>query len=656
MPIGRSPENPSPDGTPDGGNDPLREELRSLGYLENPLGRFFAGGLTSPRPALGTHLRVGFAVGVALGILIAALSLPIVLAAPGHTDRTLALTLAGVGFCVSLVVGLAAAFVMFALYRATRHLFERPELIARSTGIAIFALAFFYLSAFGWHYASTLERQWHIPQPWFAAGFGCAIALLAYLTARVFHLASYAVMAALGYELGRRRRGARRALAIALCGAAATACLVVFLAPRAEAPSFREQGDSIVPGDGIASQVVLVAIDGLDDADARAAIDHGWMPALGKLRDQGFSSAIVADASDIPPAFWTTVTTGLSTNRHRIDSYYEHRVLGLSQAAALGPTQGLVDSIVSLGRVLGLAEEVPVTASMSRVKRVVDVASEAGVATASINFWASYPATTFGGVTISERAYLVLRAAQNHGAPVDPEVVSNLELPALERFLYPPEEAARRLKAIGEFGLTGNRATTLPMLYDFFAQDAALEQLKRRPAPGFVQVGLTGLDILRYAYRQRDEAETDVKFQAHGRVLEDAYRALDGFLGRVAESIEPGGLLVIATCPGISAARSGARGLLVVNGTMAASGQTAATIRPESIAPTILDALGLPGSRELDGRVDSRWFDPEPLARRTRGPLPVTAYGQKPAVAKRDESSDETLRFLSEFGYLSPSR
>ncbi len=632
----------------------LRAELRGLGYLENPLSRFFAGGLVGKRPALRTHLRVGLAVGAAIGLAAALLTLPVLLASPRPVSPWVATAVLATTVVAAYLIGLLAAGSMFLIYRLTRRLIDRAELVARSAGVAAFVLAFVYLLSFWRRYGDALA-----PHALGAGGSGgaaalgaCVVVAIALGVAWLFYLASFAVLAAIpGYGFARRRSGARRAFAIGVALAMIAAFAGVRMRPGDVAPEFAEKGEPITVERPIAKRVVLVAIDGLDFDNARAAIAAGWMPNLSRAMTAGWSTAVAATASDIPPAFWTTVATGLESHRHRIDAYFEPRVLGLSQAMTneFAPP-GLVDAALVFARVLGLAEEVPVIGSMSRLKRIGDVASQAGLSVASVNFWATYPVSTFGGTTISERAFHLLAATKMRGVPFDPEAASATELEHLEKFLFEENEVAKRVPAVAKAGLGGNFRTIHPLLYDLFVESAALDVLARK-APDYLQVCLTGLDVLRYHYLVREPARTDVQFAAHAVVLEGAHRALDDFLGELASAAGPDAIVAIATCPGKSGEGTAARGMLVMTGGAIRSGARAEALLPERIAPTLLAALGLPGSAEQDGRAEFAPFRDDVGGPRIERVL--HAYGLKPELEIRDESSKEQLRYLNELGYLS---
>lgn len=637
-----------------GDPDPLRSALRDLGYLENPLTRFFAGGPGSRRPALATHLRVGVAVGLALGLLASLLSALVLLASPVPQSAALLGALVLFMFLAAAALGLIAALAMFILYRATRRIVDRAMLVAQCAQLAAFLLVFLYLAVFWRNYG---------PAPWGTVGpptlamhlaAALAITLVAWGTGKVFKVATFAVLARLpGFRFAGRRRGARRALLVGVLLLWVALAAALFSNAPAKHADFAEKGARIERVAPPFPQVVLLAIDGFDLDNAKDAMARGWMPHLAELASRGRTQPLATGVAAIPPAFWTTVATGLSVTRHRIDAYYRDRVVGLSQAVndALEDSgrQGLLETVSLLARIAGFAEEVPITGSMSRFKRVADVAAEAGLATASINYWATYPADAFLGRTVSERAYIVLREAQRRGTAVDERIAHDAD-PDLARFLHPESDLAAALPAIAEQGLTGNHATALPALYDLFVQDAALAALDREKLQ-YLQVGATGLDILRKSYLSAETLDSDARLVARARVLQGYFSFLDGFIGRLRERMDPGGLLVVAGYPGISA-RGGAVGFLAFSGAGVAQGAADEAFAPEDLAPTLLYALGLPKSREQDGHVRTGWIVPDLLEKIADPTQEVSAFGLKKVSDDTDLSSAMQLRFLQENGYL----
>lgn len=635
----------------------LREELRELGYLENPLARFFAGAIAGKRPRFWTHVRIGIGVGVVLGGVVAVLG-ALVAAAAGRSAAPLALAVfAGAGFASAALFGLLASGVLFLVFRWTRGLVDKAELAARSAGLCVFLLAFAYLLVFWRTYGPGIAARSGLPSVLVHALAALAIAAASALAGLVLRQAAFAVVALIpGYAVAPRRgaRGALIAGALGLLLAAAGAVVALGARPASE---FAEHGDAIARGEARARRIALVALDGLSFDNAVAALASGWMPELAAIAEAGFLRPLAPGTSAVPPAFWTTVATGLAADRHGIEAYWQDRVAGLSQVLAGAEGTAPLDALAFLIRALGLGEDVAFSGSTLRVMRIADVAAAGGLAVASVNYWATYPAESSPGITVSERAYLDLRAARQAsraGAEVagDPRVVAPASLaPRLLVGLEEADAVARAVPAVAAAGRLGHNKTVRPILYDLFVQRAALE-IARGERPDYLQVGLTGLDILRHALRSEAARETDVWLAADGAILADHHRFVDRFLGALRAAVGPDGMIVVATFPGISAQDPAALGLVAVAGGGAGKGEDGRPMAAAALAPTLLHALGLPASREQDGRVDLGWFRDQGLASGAAEPRMVAAFGLKPLRPTADPSSAEFLDWLSQLGYF----
>lgn len=639
-----------PSKDPQPGEDRVRAELRALGYLENPLSRFFVGGLSGQRPMLRTHLRSGVGVGVVLGALVSALVLVALLAQPHGPSplreggAVLLLVAAALAFGACVAVGLVGAVAIFVVFRLTRRLVDKAELAARISGVAAAALVFLYLVLFWGHYGPGLAAGAAISAPAAHVAAAVGVVLIAALTLRVFHLATFAVVASIpGYHVGMRR-GARRALMISVALVATVTASAAFLTGPAEEQRFAEHGEAFTAGPGVADRVVLIAIDGLDRVDFEAAIERGWMPRAAALAEDGALRPLATGDAAIPPSFWTTVATGMSVRRHQIDSYLRDRVRGVDRTFDLAGVFSLVLSA------LGLSEEVIVSGSMSRVKRVRDVAVDAGKSAVSVNYWATWPSDGSAGLCVSERAWLDMVLGGGDPRAMSPELRARLEA------LVVREDAlAAEVPEVAQAGLLGNHATARPILNDLFVQRAALRLLEDE-RPDYLQVGLTGLDILRNEFRQAWSRSADVRMAGRLEVLEAWYRRLDAFLDRVRSAAGDRALLCVATYPGISARSTDAQGVLLLHGPGVRAWREDVPIAPESLAPTLQFCLGLPASEEQDGAPDLAAFSREALASAAGTKRMVASFGLKPPAPTPDSSSSVYREWLEQSGYLGSSR
>ena len=145
-----------------------------------------------------------------------------------------------------------------------------------------------------------------------------------------------------------------------------------------------------------------------------------------------------------------------------------------------------------------------------------------------------------------------------------------------------------------------------------------------------------------------DLAALDAKLAA----VREQYRFVDGLLGEAAASRGKDDVLVLVADPG-RLARSGSAvgsGLLVLSGGPVVVGDLGA-VSERDVAPTVLHLLGVPKSRELDGRVLEAALSSD--FRRDHPVRTVDSYGRRPPSRAADSAFDrDVLEELKSLGYI----
>jgi len=286
-----------------------------------------------------------------------------------------------------------------------------------------------------------------------------------------------------------------------------------------------------------------------------------------------------------------------------------------------------------------------------RVKTFWEVAADAGLRTAVVNWWATWPAASSadGAIILSDRAVLRL----DRGGALDAEIAPALIYERLrQRWPTIREAAARRARAASA-SLDWGAADTRAILERSAELDAIQLELLREvssPTPDLSAVYLPGLDIAQNALLgHRDTAPAPSQVSMRLQALRD----YDVFLDRLlAEVITPGDadVVVVLTQPGRVAAS--ADGLLGMAGRIAVPH---AEVQAQMVdtAPTILHALGVPLSRELPGSPVSALFTSGFMQRYAI--RQVDTYGA-PSVQGTDRSGQpldqEMIDRLRSLGYV----
>ena len=392
----------------------------------------------------------------------------------------------------------------------------------------------------------------------------------------------------------------------------------------------------------------------MDGIDPTLVDEPQWVAGWGYLGDR---YVIDYDDTGDPARMWTTIATGEPPDVHGIHAIEGRRVAGLR--GMLAPER------TATGRVLQQATDLirltqPSVASRTERKVMTfwEVAESAGLRTAVFNWWATWPAVTRTGIVVSDRAVLRLE----RGGTLDAEISPSQEYADLERKWPQITKDAQALAersfssvAARDIAAILVRSATLDAMV--LGMDAALAETNR----DLDVVYLPGLDIAQHALLG-DRAGVDASPSALSARIA-ALREYHHFLGELIRPwLKPVDkqVVVIITAPG----RIGSTTGHVTAGTWIephvgppfiewAAGRpqfedAKEPIRALDIAPTVLNLLGIPISRELPGAV----FYSSPLTSLERF---VPTYG-RPAQPERTRAGrpldQETIDRLRSLGYI----
>ena len=631
--------------------DELRERLRALGYLDAGVDRFVLASAARThhpfRVALHASARIGLLAGVLLGPAAAiglAARLPGLVTGP--RDAAVA------AIYLSVLLGAAAATAAFAAALAASWLTSRSaetgERFARrartlsvAAGIVVSGASLVYLTL--WWQAADGGSGWSAPV-WsaFALVVAVAISLLlghaVTITALATTIARPASASSFTRVPGRRWKATLGGAAGAFSGAAALLFATAGAAPSdtAAALTVRSSGEPLL----------VLAVDGYDAA-LRARSQRVPEVASGLLTVLSGPRLRLAPGDSTDPArLWTTIATGRPPAEHGVDGLETRRIAGFQgrlRASAARRVLGGATDVLRLTR--------PAVASNfeRRVKTFWEVAEAAGLRTGIVNWWATWPAPPGGGRVISDRAVLRL----DRGGPLDAEIAPPELYPALRtrwpevrhgaaqsvaRY-FPSDSAERLAPGIREVLVrSGELDATMLRLAEIVAEGADLDLLV---------VYLPGLDIAQHALLGTAPAPSELEPRLAG--LERYYRFLDAATSPIVERWAASGNVIVLTQPGRLHQGSGVMAIVGRAAARSASGE--GTIF--DAAPTILHALGIPLSRELDGTVaaallDRTWLEAHAVRF-------VDSYGVRTGAAAARGSApldQETIERLRSLGYV----
>jgi len=406
--------------------------------------------------------------------------------------------------------------------------------------------------------------------------------------------------------------------------------------------------------------VILVGLDGADWQVIEPLAAAGRLPTFARLRAVGRTGVMRATPPLLSPILWTTIATGRRPEDHQV-----------------------LDFMVDLPSGAGQA---PVGVAQRRTEALWNILSAHGRRVAVVGWWATSPAEAVDGVVVSDRVAPQLLHAGGvlpQGAISPPSEAARLASRVVRaRDLQPkdlspyldlaPGEWERARAALEE---PAGRLYRDPVAH-LMAVVAATrtlsgmaEDILASARPDLLLVYLEGIDSVSHRF---------VRDERRGRgAVEGAYRDADRLLTRLAERADPRTWIVVCSDHGFYPVTAALRedpaaltgpatawhrpyGIVgaveagVLLGTRSpsagAQGGDAGSVGPLDIAPTLLQALGLPTSLEMPGRVVAALLPPEAASR----PIAhVPSYERAGRAEARDVAPDpEARERLMALGYV----
>ncbi|HET7291924.1 MAG TPA: alkaline phosphatase family protein [Vicinamibacteria bacterium] len=596
----------------------VREQLRRLGYLDSGLDRFVLGGAGTHSPWRASS-RVAVRVGAMAGPLLGA---AFALAAASLDRRLLAepRDLFVLATYLALLTGAlvaAGAFLLGLLAAWAARRGGRPgPALPRNVGLVLAVAGFGYLALWWRSHAASA--------PLLAQGAALVFGLgLALLLARFGSLAAVAALSAGGATLPEARLS-RRHLAGFLSGAAVLLSAALAVSVTGERAAERTPDFAVVP---TGLRVRVLGIDGLEARMADQLLARGEMPSLQALLARGARARLEAEPERVPAIVWTTVATGRGPEAHGIQAAGARRLAGMRTPVSLGSGEGPLGRLGAATDLLRLTRTEPPSSVLRSVKTFWNVASDKGLRVGVVNWWATWPCESLDGYVVTDRTFFrVERGGATDREACPPEV--------FERLVDLRPAVADRARAL-----------------DLFYSEAA-RRLRAVAPPDVEAVYLPGLDIATMQLLGEAPAADLASLDQRLEAVRAHYRFVDERIGEVSRELGPGDVLLLVADPGRLARQGGGRaaGLLVMAGGPVTLGDMGSASERD-VAPTALHLLGLPVSRELDGRVlvsglRPEWSEAHPVRY-------VEAYGRRPPLrAEQSDFDAQVVEELRSLGYI----
>jgi Type I phosphodiesterase / nucleotide pyrophosphatase len=595
----------------------LRQQLKSLGYLDAGVDRFLLAPARGTRGPLALAARAAVRVGLLGGALLgpaAAIGLGARLPGlvSGVRDACVLALYLGILFFLTLTVTsfVVSAGARLAVRTRDERFAARARRVSALCGWLIGVACLVYLT-FWWRNASA-GFGWSAPV-WTAFALAVAVGICL-LLGHAVRITTLAVLgagspAALPPVFSTSWRVVFGGGVLAFGGAAV---LLVLTAPPAEAEGAADHPPLTVVST-TSQRVRLIAIDGFDPAIYTQLRES--LPNL-EFAFGGRQVTLTSQDTSDPARAWTTIATGVTPEAHGVHAIETRRVAGVR--GVIAPGSGLARLIGTATDIVRLSRPSVASRDERKAKTVWEVAEEAGLRTAVVNWWATWPAATNGGTVVTDRAVLRLE----RGGALDGELA-----PAA---LYEPmraqwPEIRRRAQdaAARAFPGQSDAANILRRSAELDATIAGMAlTLPIRSLDLFV-VYLPGLDIAQIALLGPSAgALAPSEVAARVEALRSYYPFVDRVLGPMIEPADHGTSIVITQPGRVQTSRGGLFGVapLSRDSVLGDIAKTNAPVKidapggssPLDVAPTLWWALGLPLSRELAGKPATLLFDAAP--------------------------------------------
>lgn len=390
-------------------------------------------------------------------------------------------------------------------------------------------------------------------------------------------------------------------------------------------------------GDAPRGRLLLIGVDGASLRVARPLLEAGDLPHLAAIASEGVFGPLRAHFPIQSPRIWTSIATGVSPEHHGI--------LGFARESASGE------------RRLYLSSD-------RRVPALWNIASEAGLSVAVVNWWNTHPVEKIRGAMVSDHVlWTEIEGRRTLTGAERPELGAvawplewNARLVELLAAETPLTEVADPFLAVERFPLWVQPENLSRRYRNDTAVVRVALALERALEPDVMLVFLPGIDRVSHVlwaavadpadYEQPLPMDRDQRAAA-AAALERYYAYADALIGRLLERYGRRDLVMVVSDHGFEAggglgfltgqhtSRRAVDGLIFARGPGVAVPRHNRRLSVDDVTPTALAWLGLPVADDMDGRVAPFLVDAEPERIPTYTGVPVERLEYAPSTAER---------------------
>ncbi len=334
-----------------------------------------------------------------------------------------------------------------------------------------------------------------------------------------------------------------------------------------------------------APRILLVGLDGADLREVERLSGAGRLPNLSRLMESGVSAPL-RTVANLSPVVWTSIATGVRPEKHGIRAF------------------------------LG-AGRLPVTSKMRMRPAFWNILSHYGRRVGVLGWWATFPAETVDGYMVTP--YVKFGKVKELWRRPDPRRTWPPELyDRVAPLMMRDDEVGPEALADVFVDANKTRNTRWVLARDRSYVDVAAS-LMDSDSLEILAVYLQGIDVSshdfsNYVYgknmnRARKPRVPDEDFRAARGRVDAMYERVDHLVGELLENVAPDTDVVVVSDHGWEYDGTGHLnlnpGIFIAAGPSFREAGRVEAISVLDVLPTMLTVLGLPLSRDFDGRAAS---------------------------------------------------
>ena len=374
--------------------------------------------------------------------------------------------------------------------------------------------------------------------------------------------------------------------------------------------------------------VLLVGLDGADWDWIDPLIERGRLPTLARLKQEGAWGRLRSDHPMLSPLLWTTIATGRSPDQH-----------GVMDFLMRDPETGRM---------------VPISASFRRVKALWNILTDYGVGSDFVAWWATWPAERIDGTLVSDRlSYSLFPLADAQTVPeattwpeayleeIRPRLITDRDITYadIRRFVEISEAEFRQIRSRIEAEPRAayqdpvnhlTRILAATRNYHAIALDLLEHGPRRLTAVYYQAIDEVNHRFAHFAPPRMDRISAE-EFRRYSGTVERIYEYQDELLGELLEKAGERAVVIALSDHGFANGAARPRdftpsiegrparwhtlyGIRILKGPVVKRGALEEG-KLVDVAPTVLRLLGVPLSRELEGKVWEEALDASFLRR-----------------------------------------